>query len=113
MSLSDNFSRNLLYIREMHNSTLTEFADEISISRSHLQSILQGSCNPTLDTVEQIGKGLQIDPILLLLSPKQVTSTDSSLQLLQNIREMKDHLQVIVQILDEMMPEESEPPEDR
>lgn len=106
MSLSDNFSNNLLYLRKIHNHTLTQFADEISISRSHLQNVLKGFCNPTLDTVEQVAEGLRIDPILLLSASCRVEPAQMSPQFLQSVLEMKSHLQAIIQILDAMLPEE-------
>lgn len=107
MNLSNNFSRNLSLLRKVHGSTLTEFADEISVSRSYLQNVLNGSCNPTLDTVEHIAKELQIRPDLLLSFPDEADSEKLPPLFLQNIREMKTHLQIALRILEEMLPEES------
>lgn len=112
MGLSNNFSSNLSSLRKLHKVTLTEFANESQISRSHLQNALKGSCNPTLDTVEQIAKGLQVDPLMLLSGPDAATPEGSSPLLLQNIHAIKIHLHAVLRILEEMFPEEPEPPEE-
>lgn len=113
MSLSSNFSKNLSSMRKGCNSTLTEFADEISVSRSYLQSALKGSCNPTLDTVEHIAEKLQVSPDLLLSLPGTQGEEQLPLVYLQNIREARDHLQTALYILERMLPEEPEVPEDQ
>lgn len=109
MSLSDNFSNNVSILREFHKLTLAEFAKETQISRSHLQSVLRYSCNPTLDTVEQIAKGLQVDPLSLLSLPKDVDAASISPIFMQNMQEMKRYLRAVLRILEEIVPEETAP----
>ncbi|MCI8646447.1 MAG: helix-turn-helix transcriptional regulator [Firmicutes bacterium] len=107
MSLSNNFSNNVSVLREIRKLTLTEFANEIQISRSHLQSVLRYSCNPTLDTVEQVAKGLDVDPLTLLSLPKDMEDASVSPPFAQNLQEMKLHLRAALHILEEMLPEDS------
>lgn len=112
MSLSDNFSNNLSYLRKIHKSTLTEFADEAQISRSHLQNLLKSACNPRLDTVEHVARGLQIDPLKLLSLPKDADTAAPSLLTAQNMQEVKVHLQAALRILNAIQPEGSDQGED-
>ena len=106
MSLSSNFSKNLSSMRKSCNSTLTEFAEEISVSRSYLQSALNGSCNPTLDTVEHIAEKLQVSPDLLLSFPQKQDEDTIPLVFRQSIREARDHLRAALHILEELLPED-------
>ncbi|MCI8645514.1 MAG: helix-turn-helix transcriptional regulator [Firmicutes bacterium] len=69
MNLQKNFSNNMNVIHGSHSKTLTEFAEELCISRSSLQDILRGNCNPRIDTVEQIARQLGMDPLDLLSYP--------------------------------------------
>ena len=65
MNLRENFAVNMKTIFERSNHSLTEFADELSISRSSLQDILKGKSNPTLATVELIAEKLDVNPLSL------------------------------------------------
>lgn len=69
MNLQKNFSNNMNVIHGSHSKTLTEFAEELCISRSSLQDILRGKCNPRIDTIEQIARQLGMDPLTLLSHP--------------------------------------------
>lgn len=66
MDLQQHFSDNMNKLHQIHDKTLEEFAKELCISRSSLQQILRGPCNPRLDTVEQIAAHLGIEPLALL-----------------------------------------------
>ena len=46
---------------------MTEFSEELEISRSALQEYLSGSGNPNLTTIEHIAKKLSVSPYFLLL----------------------------------------------
>lgn len=68
MALKDNLSENIRALRKLHNSSLEEFASEIGISKSSLQTIEKGQdLNPSLGTIETISKSLEV-PALSLLS---------------------------------------------
>lgn len=108
MDLSNNFSKNVSLLREIHQLTLGEFAEEANVSRAHLQSILKGNCNPTLGTVEQVAEGLQVDPTSLLLDPKEtIRSCDSPLQV-KTMRKLRSHLKAASELLDAILPEDSD-----
>lgn len=68
MSSQENLSNLLSAVRTTRKLTLTEFAEELDISRTSLQTLLSGKCNPRLDTVERIANHLKIDPALLVSS---------------------------------------------
>ncbi len=66
MALQKNLADSMAAIRTERKKSLSEFAEELSISRSSLQDILKGKGNPTLSTVELIARQLEVDPLLLL-----------------------------------------------
>lgn len=66
MTLQQNLSNTMKAIRDSRDQTLTEFAKELDISRSSLQTILEGKGNPRIDTVEHLAHHLNLDPLTLL-----------------------------------------------
>ncbi len=70
MALQKNLAGSLASIRAEQKKSLSEFAEELSISRSSLQDILKGKGNPTLSTVELMAEQLEMDPLLLLSCPE-------------------------------------------
>ncbi len=83
MNLRENFAVNMKTIFERSNHSLTEFAEELSISRSSLQDILKGKSNPTLATVELIAEKLGVDPLSLLsFSEEEIQAAFSLTQFL-------------------------------
>lgn len=65
-ALRESFSDSMNIIFKNSHLTLSEFADELSISRSSLQDILKGRSNPTLQTIEFIAAHLGTEPLNLL-----------------------------------------------
>ena len=53
-------------LKELNKKSMSEFAEELEISRSTLQEYLSGTGNPRLSTVEHLAKKLQINPIFLV-----------------------------------------------
>lgn len=66
MSLSQTFSRNIKGIRETRKLSVTEFAEELCIAKSSMQTILSGRCNVRMDTVDHIASQLNVEPAALL-----------------------------------------------
>ena len=66
MELKRNFSENIRNFRTSRGSSLEEFADIVGIGKTTLQDIENGKANSTLDTIETIAKGLNVNPIVLL-----------------------------------------------
>ena len=62
MSLQQNLSNFMNTIRLSRNQSITEFAEEIGVSRSEMQHILKGTCNPRIDTLKYIAKNLDVVP---------------------------------------------------
>ena len=93
MAMCDNLARQLNEIRKARGLSITEFAEELNISRSTLQSILLCNGNPRTDTIEHIAEKLQIDPVSLLAAPPDDQQISWSLQrisdqLVEKLREM-------------------------
>lgn len=67
MSLASNLSVQLRQYRREQDITLVEFSSMLGIAKSSLQSYESGTGNPTLNTVEQIGRKIHVDSGALLL----------------------------------------------
>lgn len=81
MILRNYFSNYMKALRLQRNESITEFAEVLGLSRSETQRILNGTCNPRLDTIEHIAKNLDVDPRELLGVPRHDTSPDFTLVL--------------------------------
>lgn len=71
MRLQDILAQRLREIRQARGLTIQQFAEELAIARSSLQSILRGNSNPRIDTVELIAQNLHMTPAELLSEPKR------------------------------------------
>ena len=67
MDLNKNLSTILNIIKSERQKSMTEFSEELEISRSALQEYLSGAGNPNLTTIEHIAQKLGISPCFLLL----------------------------------------------
>jgi len=72
-------------IRLSRKQSITEFAEEIGISRSEMQNILKGTCNLRLDTIRYIADKLSIHPSVLLFPSYSGSQLEYALLLLQTI----------------------------
>jgi transcriptional regulator, XRE family len=70
MSLISNLSVQLRQYRREKDITLMEFSSMLGIAKSSLQRYESGEGNPTLNTVEQIGRKIHVDSGSLLLPSK-------------------------------------------
>ena len=86
MSIRENLSIRLQEIREERGLSITDFSEELEISRTLLQAILSGKANPRADTIEHIAEKLQISPISLL-APPSVSQQEDRL-----VQEVTDHV---------------------
>ena len=85
MSLQQNLSNFMNTIRLSRNQSITEFAEEIGVSRSEMQHILKGTCNPRIDTLKYIAKNLDVDPATLILPSYTEPQQDFALLLLRTL----------------------------
>ena len=67
MNLNKNFAAILNMIKSERQKSMTEFSEELEISRSALQEYLSGSGDPNLTTIEHIAQKLNVSPCFLLL----------------------------------------------
>lgn len=84
MAMCENLARRLNEIRKKRGLSITEFSEELDISRSSLQSILLCKGNPRTDTIEHIARKLGVSPISLLSSQEEIQ------QSLQHFQKLKD-----------------------
>ena len=69
MVLQKNLSVIMNVIRTSRNLSITEFSEELELSRSYTQELLNGRGNPRIDTIEHIASHLRISPLDLLGCP--------------------------------------------
>lgn len=67
MDLNKNLAAILNTVKSERRKSMTEFSEELEISRSALQKYLSGAGNPNLTTIEHIAQKLSISPYFLLL----------------------------------------------
>lgn len=85
MFLQQNLSNYMNALRSSKKQSITEFSEEIGISRSAMQDILKGSCNLRMDTVQYIADRLDVNPSDLLCSPYSDKQMETVLTLLKTI----------------------------
>ena len=83
MTLQQNLTNTMQAIRSIRKISITEFSEEIGVSRSEAQGILRGTSNPRLDTIQCIADNLNIDPLVLISSFSE-TQLEVSLLLLKS-----------------------------
>ena len=67
MDLNKNLAAVLSIMKTERQKSMTEFSEELEISRSALQEYLSGAGNPNLTTIEHIAQKLNVSPYFLLL----------------------------------------------
>jgi transcriptional regulator with XRE-family HTH domain len=68
MGLAEIFARNLRRLRDEKEFTQEALAHAADLDRTYISSLERSVYSPTLDTVEDIAKALNVDPIALLTS---------------------------------------------
>ncbi len=93
MLLRKNLTDTMNALRRSRGLSITAFSEEAGISRSSMQSLLKGTGNPRMDTVEQVASRLRLDPAMLLsgaLSEQQLNVAVSLLQALDFFSRFSD-----------------------
>ncbi len=85
VELQQNLSNYMKAVRLSRKKSITEFSEELGISRSELQNILKGTCNPRLDTISYIADKLNAHPSTLLLPPFSEPQQEFALSLLKTL----------------------------
>lgn len=94
MAICENLAQHLNGIRKERQLTISEFAEELGISRSSLQALLNGTGNPRTDTIEYLATQLDADPIWLISAQKDEQSFPKPLtpQQLSHLLALLEHL---------------------
>lgn len=87
MALKKKIAFVLNAIRISRGLSITAFAQELEIGRSTLEELLNGTANPTLDTLQHIADKLQIDPLALF----SISGTKAQALLFQILVQMIDN----------------------
>ena len=87
MGLQENIAAAISAIMKRRNKSLTEFSEELDISRNALYDYLRGRGNPSIATLEHIAEKLNIDPAVLLSS---LDRRELILLLLETIQSVAD-----------------------
>lgn len=80
MAICKNLAQHLNDIRNERQLTITAFSEELGISRSLLQSLLKGTGNPRIDTIEYLAEQLHEDPIWLLSAQEDEHSSAETMK---------------------------------
>ena len=112
--LQKNLSVMMNVIRRSRNLSITQFSEELGLSRSYTQALLNGRGNPRMDTIEHIASRLQINPLRLLCCSYSEEQLEIFLRLLLLIRRIsalssakQTEFLVLFQKLLSLMPAES------
>lgn len=74
MSLKDVFKENVKYYRKQLKLTQESLAKLSGVSTNYIGEIERTGRKATLETIEKVANGLNIDPSLLLVSRKKIMS---------------------------------------
>ena len=66
MEIQRNMSIILNMFRSFRKQSIAEFAEDLQISRSHLQELLARKASPRIDTIDHIAEKLGVEPYVLL-----------------------------------------------
>lgn len=69
LNVMDRFVTNANFIREAKGLTIQALADAIGMKRPDLSVLLSGKHSPTLQTMERIAEGLNVDVVDLIAEP--------------------------------------------
>ena len=75
---------------EKRNKSLTEFSEELGISRTALYEYLRGRGNPSVETLEHIAEKLGVSPAVLMTGLFDLDRREITLLLLDTIHEVAE-----------------------
>lgn len=90
MSLQENMAASIRAIMKSQNKSLSEFSDELGISRNALYDYLKGKGNPNIATLEHMAQNLGINPACLVLGAFDSDQRQVMLLLLEMIQGMAE-----------------------
>lgn len=90
MGIQHNMATIIRLIMQQRQKTLTEFSEELEISRSALQAYLREEGNPSIATVEHLARKLEVDPAVLVTGMFEPDQAKITLMLFGLIKEVAD-----------------------
>ncbi len=85
MNLQDALSANLSALKRSRGQTTAELAEDLGVSRSNLQKMLNKQANPTIDTIQYMAEQIEADPLMLLFGDYSGKQHVLMLHLLQSM----------------------------
>ena len=86
MSLQENMAAVIQEAMKRENKSITEFSEELGISRNALYNYSKGQGNPTFSTLEHIAERMGIHPASLILGVFDLDQQETSRLLLDTIQ---------------------------
>ncbi len=90
MGIQHNMATVIRMIMQQRQKTLSEFSEELEISRSALQTYLREEGNPSIATIEHLARKLEVDPAVLVTGVMEPDQTKITLMLFEMIRDVAD-----------------------
>lgn len=88
MGLQENIAAYIRDVMKREHKSLTEFSEELGISRNSLYDYSTGEGNPTLSTLEHIAERLGIDPAALILGVLNLDQREVLLLLTDTVQDV-------------------------
>lgn len=85
VGLQENIAANMRAIMERRQKSLTEFSEELGISRNALYDYIRCKGNPSIATVEHIAEKLGVEPAALM-GLFELDQQEAALRLLDSIQ---------------------------
>ena len=85
VNLQDALSANLSALKRSRGQTTAELAEDLGVSRSNLQKMLNKQANPTIDTIQYMVEQIEADPLMLLFGDYSGKQHVLMLHLLQSM----------------------------
>ena len=85
MSLQENMAAFIRAAMKSQNKSLSEFSDELGISRNALYNYLHGKGNPSIATLEHMAENLGVNPASLVLGLFDMDQREITMFLLDTI----------------------------
>lgn len=90
MSIQENLAAAIRLMMDVQHKSLTEFSEEMEISRSMLQEYLKARGNPSIATIEHLAEKLGVDPSVLLTGMLGLEQQEHALPILCIIQKVAE-----------------------
>lgn len=90
MGIQHNMATVIRIVMQQRQMTLSEFSEELEVSRSSLQSYLREEGNPSIATVEHLASKLDMDPVALVSGEFGTDQSRLIIRMFEMIREVSE-----------------------